>query len=136
MLAISRAALEQLRRHLDGQRIDSAIRIALMKGTCSGPSLHFSIDEANADDHVLEQGGIRFLINKVLAASCGLISIDFHEHFDRCPCSGRNGGFLFSCQNNDCCAEGRCASCCPDNCQFRCQLTGSADCFQPESCAV
>ncbi|WP_417909521.1 IscA/HesB family protein [Candidatus Electronema sp. PJ] len=130
MLAISSAALEQLKGYLDDQLINSAIRITLMKGSCAGRNLRFTVDEARGNDYIIKQDGIQFLLDKRLAADCGLITIDFDERFDHCPCCGRDGGFRFSSENTACCEDGCCASCCPNGCQF----AGSEGCLIQEDC--
>jgi Fe-S cluster assembly iron-binding protein IscA len=117
MLAISPAALKELKCYLEDQIINSAVRITLMKGSCSGQNLRFTIDEARENDCIIIQDGIRFLLDKRLAADCGRITIDFDKRFDCCPCSGRDGGFRFSSPNN-------------------CQFAGSAGCPMLESCSA
>lgn len=130
MLVVSQVALAQLKTYLDGRQIEAAIRITLLKGTCCGPSLRFTVDEAQRDDHLIHQGGVCFIVNKQLVAACGTIRVDFIERFDSCPCSGRNGGFQLSCEHPSAAEGGGCESCCPS----ACQAAGHAGCLMQENC--
>jgi Fe-S cluster assembly iron-binding protein IscA len=56
MFEITDLAASNLRAYLDQNKVDSAIRIALMQGGCSGPSLGLALDEAKASDKVFEEG--------------------------------------------------------------------------------
>ncbi|MGB5686779.1 MAG: IscA/HesB family protein [Candidatus Electrothrix sp.] len=92
MIEVTATALENVKKYLREQKIESAIRIAMMSGGCSGPSLGLGLDEAKEDDLTFEQDGVNFLVEKSLVETCGTITVDFIEDSTSgCGCSG--GGF-------------------------------------------
>jgi iron-sulfur cluster assembly protein len=113
MLEVTDVAVKNVKDYLSQNNIDSAIRVSLMSGGCSGPSLSLSLDEAKENDQNFEQDGINFLVDKGLFATCGAIKVDFKESSGGCGCSG--GGFMItsekplpggcagSCSSGSCC---------------------------------
>lgn len=91
MLAVTESAAKNVKDYLSQQNIDSPVRISLMSGGCSGPSLSLSLDEAQENDLTLEQDGVIFIMDKGLASTCGVVKVDFVESKGGCGCSG--GGF-------------------------------------------
>lgn len=55
------------------------LRIFMASG-CGGPRLALALDEAGADDHVFEEGGYSFCINKELLSLAGSISLDMDPY--------------------------------------------------------
>ena len=91
MLEVTATATSNVKEHLKQQNIDSAIRITMMSGGCSGPALGLALDEVKENDLTFEQDGVGFLVEKALAESCGAIKVDYLESSSGCGCSG--GGF-------------------------------------------
>jgi len=92
MLEVTETAIENIKEYLREEKIESAIRIVIMSGGCSGPGLGLAIDEAKENDLTFEQDGVNFLVEKALAETCGTITVDFTEASGSgCGCSG--GGF-------------------------------------------
>ncbi|MCI5114892.1 MAG: adhesin [Candidatus Electrothrix sp. AW1] len=91
MLEVTESALTNVKEYLRQQKIESAIRIIMMSGGCSGPSLGLALDEAKENDLTFEQDGMNFLVEKSLAATCGTIKVDYLDSSSSCGCSG--GGF-------------------------------------------
>lgn len=91
MLEVTESALTNVKEYLRQQKIESAVRIVMMSGGCSGPSLGLALDEAKENDLTFEQDGMNFLVEKALAESCGTIKVDYLESSSGCGCSG--GGF-------------------------------------------
>ncbi|PLX50690.1 MAG: adhesin [Desulfobulbaceae bacterium] len=93
MLEVSQAALTNVKEYLRQQKIDSPIRVTMISGGCAGSSLSLALDEATDQDHVFSHGGIGFVVDKSLLASCGRIKVDFIEKKEGgCGCGG-SGGF-------------------------------------------
>ncbi|MCI5208626.1 MAG: adhesin [Candidatus Electrothrix sp. ATG2] len=91
MLEVTEAAASNVKEYLKQQNIDTAVRITMMSGGCSGPALGLALDEAKEDDLTFEQDGVNFLVEKGLAETCGTITVDYLESSSGCGCSG--GGF-------------------------------------------
>lgn len=96
MLEVTDSAVKNVKDYLSQNKIESAIRVSLMSGGCSGPSLSLSLDEAKDNDLTVEKDGVNFLIEKGLSATCGAVKVDFIESSGGCGCSG--GGFTISCE--------------------------------------
>ncbi|MCI5125888.1 MAG: adhesin [Candidatus Electrothrix sp. AR5] len=89
MIELTETAIENVKEYLREQKIESAVRIAMMSGGCSGPSLGLAIDEAKENDLTFEQDGVKFLVEKDLVETCGTITVDFIEaSTSGCGCSG------------------------------------------------
>jgi len=135
MLTVTQEALNALKEHLCQHKMDAAIRITMMRGGCVEENLRFILCEMQPNDLCFSFDGLSFLLDRELAARCGRITIDFAAEYDRCPCSGRNGGFIISseCFSFRCCghsfqADGAgCWEVCPADCSER-----SADAYDRE----
>ncbi|CAK8715752.1 MAG: Fe-S cluster assembly iron-binding protein IscA [Candidatus Electronema aureum] len=110
MLTVTNPALAAIKEHMRQQHIDSAVRITMMGGCCSGENLRFTLDEKQPNDLSFTLDSITFLIDRELAAQCGAIKMDFAAEYDHCPCSGHNGGFSISSERSSfrCCGKGDC----------------------------
>ena len=93
MLKITRRALRALKDYIREQHTHSTIRITMMHGCCAGNRPRFTLSEWRENDLYFVFEGITFLVDRVFAAQCGNIEIDFEEEYDECLCSGSNGGF-------------------------------------------
>jgi iron-sulfur cluster assembly protein len=96
MLNVTEKAVEAIREHMLQQKLSSSIRISVMHGSCSGPNLRISADQAREDDHIAVYQDIQFIINRKLLTECGAIQVDFVEESTKCICSGGCGGFCIS----------------------------------------
>lgn len=82
---ITNGAVIKLKEYMEQNNLDSALRIALMQGGCSGPSLGLALDEPKDNDRIFKNDGLKFLIEKGLLEACGAITVDF---IDAGPRSG------------------------------------------------
>ncbi|MCI5162944.1 MAG: adhesin [Candidatus Electrothrix sp. AX5] len=99
MLEVTETALTNIKKYLSDSNIESAVRITMISGGCSGNSLGLALDEAKENDLTSEQDGVNFLVEKGLAETCGTITVDFTESSgDGCGCSG--GGFSIKSENS------------------------------------
>ena len=112
MLKVTETAIANVKEYLNQEKIESPVRIFVMSGGCSGPSLGLALDEARENDLTVEQDGINFLVEKELAESCGAITVDFRESGSGsgsgCGCSGGGG---FSIQTEKPLAESESCGC-------------------------
>jgi iron-sulfur cluster assembly protein len=98
MLEITDLAVTNVKDYLSQNNItNSAVRVSLMSGGCSGPSLSLSLDDAKDSDLSVAKDGISFVIDKGLSTTCGAVKVDFAESTGGCGCSG--GGFTITCEN-------------------------------------
>ena len=89
MFEVTDLAIKNLKAYMEQNSIDSAIRIALMQGGWSGPSLGLALDEPKDSDKVFDQDELKFLIEAGLLTSCGSIKVDFVD-------AGPRSGFSIS----------------------------------------
>jgi iron-sulfur cluster assembly protein len=78
-------AVSKLKEYMAQNNIDSALRVALMQGGCSGPSLGLALDEPKDNDKIFENNSLKFLIEKGLLETCGSVKV---EYLDAGPRSG------------------------------------------------
>lgn len=86
MLELTEKAGQKLKEYLEQNKIDSAVRVALMSG-CGGPSLGLALDVAKATDTAAEWNGVRVIIDNELLGQCSTVRVDFSEGTG-CGCSG------------------------------------------------
>ncbi|MDA3970091.1 MAG: IscA/HesB family protein [Desulfobulbaceae bacterium] len=98
MFEVTPAALSNIKDYLRQQKIDSPIRITLISGGCSGPSLGLAIDDAKDQDDEFDHDGVIFVVERTLFASCGRITVDFIEKSTG-GC-GDSGGFRVSSEKS------------------------------------
>jgi iron-sulfur cluster assembly accessory protein len=103
MLEVIAQANEKLIEYMQTNNISSALRVALMQGGCSGPSLGLALDEEKATDKLFQQQSLTFLVEKDLLEQCGSITVDYHD-------AGSRSGFSISCTNPLPGAGGGCSS--------------------------
>jgi len=87
--------MQKIKDYLSRNNIDSAIRVTLMEGGCSGPALGIVLDKATGDDRLFASEGVDFIIHESLLTDCGSVKIDFIEpDGSDCGCGcGGGGGF-------------------------------------------
>ena len=106
---VSDLAVVKLKEYMDQNNIDSALRVTIMQGGCSGPSLGLALDEPKDNDTIFENNSLKFLIEKGLLETCGSIKV---EYIDAGPRSGfgitsanplgGGGGCGGSCSSGSC----------------------------------
>ena len=108
MFTITELAAGNLRAYLEQNKVDSPIRIALMQGGCSGPSLGLALDEAKEQDKVFAENNLTFLVDGDLLEQCGAVKVDFIE-------AGSRSGFSITAANplgGGSCSSGSCGGSC------------------------
>ncbi len=112
MLEVTEMAGQKLKAYLEENKIESAVRVALMSG-CGGPSLGLALDEAKETDATADQGGVQVIIDNDLLGQCGAVRVDFTKGSgcgcssgfsvtSSTPLSGTNGGCGGSCSSGGC----------------------------------
>ena len=89
MFEVTESATQNLKSYMEQNSIESALRVALMSGGWSGPSLGLALDEPKETDAKYEQDGLTFLVDNNLLDTCGSIKIDFVD-------AGMRSGFSIS----------------------------------------
>ncbi len=108
MLEVTAQANEKLVAYMKDNSITSSLRIMLMQGGCSGPSLGLALDEEKPLDELFQRQDLTFLVEKNLLQQCGSITVDYIESGSRSgfninsaiPLPGTGGG----------CSSGSCSS--------------------------
>lgn len=108
MLEITTQAGEKLIEYMQANNISSSLRIALMQGGCSGPSLGLALDEQKPTDELFAQLDLKFLVDKDLLEQCGSITVDYAD-------AGSRSGFTITPVNplpntGGGCGSGSCGS--------------------------
>lgn len=103
MLDVTAQANEKLVGYMKDNNINSALRVMLMQGGCSGPSLGLALDEVKPLDEQFQRQDLKFLVEKSLLQQCGSITIDYVE-------AGSRSGFSISSANPLPVAGGGCSS--------------------------
>ena len=89
MFEVTELATQNLKSYMEENKIESALRVAIMGGGWSGPSLGLALDEPKENDAKYEQDGLTFLVDNSLLDTCGAIKIDFMD-------AGMRSGFSIS----------------------------------------
>lgn len=108
MLDVTELANEKLKGYLHDNNITSALRVMMMQGGCSGPSLGLALDEEKPMDEQFKCHDLTFLVEKALLQQCGSITIDYVD-------AGSRSGFSISSanplpQSGGGCSSGSCGS--------------------------
>lgn len=78
MINVTNRAAEQLRA-LVGAAVEKGLRIAIAKGGCSGLQYEMSLAEARSGDLVVEQEGVRLLVDEESAPLLQGATLDYHD---------------------------------------------------------
>lgn len=70
-------AVSKLKEYMGQNNIESALRVALMQGGCSGASLGLALDEPKENDEIFENNDLKFVVEKSLLEMCGSINLEF-----------------------------------------------------------
>ena len=92
MINVTDAAIKRIKEFLSENNIDSAIRVTLMEGGCSGPALGIVLDSPMDRDKKITCQQIDFIIHEDMLEQCGAVTIDFAEP-DNPGCTCSSGGF-------------------------------------------
>lgn len=109
MFDVTTEASAKLLEYMQDNNIDSALRVFISSGGCSGPALALALDEQKPTDSSFVLQGLRFLVEEALLTQCGAIKIDFVE-------AGSRSGFSISSTNplpgggGGGCSSGSCGS--------------------------
>lgn len=108
MLEITTQANEKLIEYMQANNISSSLRVALMQGGCSGPSLGLALDEEKPTDELFSRQNLTFLVEKDLLQQCGSITVDYTE-------AGSRSGFTITStkplpETGGGCSSGSCGS--------------------------
>jgi iron-sulfur cluster assembly accessory protein len=111
MLDITDLATKKLLAYLKDNNISSSLRIAVMQGGCSGPTLGLALDEEKETDESFGSQGLTLLVEKSLLEQCGTINVDYVDAGPRSgfsvssatPLPGAGGGC-----NSGSCGSGGC----------------------------
>jgi iron-sulfur cluster assembly protein len=78
MINVTNRAAEQLRA-LVGAAAEKGLRIAIAKGGCSGLQYEMSLGEVRSGDLVVEEAGVRLLVDKESAQLLQGATLDYHD---------------------------------------------------------
>ena len=81
MIQITPSAVQQLRRLLEGQPIGSqkGLRVQIAKGGCSGLQYEMALDESRDGDAIVEQDGVKFLVDSESVPYLQGATLDFRD---------------------------------------------------------
>jgi iron-sulfur cluster assembly protein len=81
MINVTPSAVQQLRTLLEGQPAPSqkGLRVQIAKGGCSGLQYEMALDETRDGDAILEQDGVRFLVDSESAPFLQGATLDFRD---------------------------------------------------------
>ena len=81
MIHVTPSAVQQLRTLLKGQPepTQKGLRVQIAKGGCSGLQYEMALDEKRDGDTVLDQEGVRFLIDPESATFLEGATLDFRD---------------------------------------------------------
>ena len=77
MFTVSEKANEMMQEYFQEKKLAPSLRINLLQGGWSGPSLGLALDEPREDDQVFKEKGFTFAVNKELFEQVKPIHIDF-----------------------------------------------------------
>ncbi len=81
MIQITPSAVQQLRTLLEGQADASqkGLRVQIAKGGCSGLQYEMALDNTRDGDAIVEQDGVRFLVDSESAPYLQGATLDFRD---------------------------------------------------------
>ena len=106
-LNVTDLAVTKLKEYMQANNIESALRVALMQGGWSGPSLGLALDEPKDSDKVFENDTLKFLVEDSLMSTCGGITVDY---VDAGPRSGFGITSVNPISSGGGCSSGSCGS--------------------------
>lgn len=99
MISMTPEAVDQLKEYLEDQGMPTAmLRVFVAPGGCSGLQYGMSVEEdAEEDDHVIEQDGIKLLVDQFSAMYLGGAEIDYVNSLMGGGFTVRNPNAVASC---------------------------------------
>ena len=81
MIQVTPSAVQQLRTLLEGQpaATEKGLRVQIAKGGCSGLQYEMALDQTREGDAVVEQDGVRFLVDSESAAYLEGATLDYRD---------------------------------------------------------
>jgi iron-sulfur cluster assembly accessory protein len=81
MIHVTPSAVQQLRTLLEGQPTPTqkGLRVQIAKGGCSGLQYEMALDERRDGDTILDQEGVRFLVDAESATLLEGATLDFRD---------------------------------------------------------
>jgi len=81
MIQVTPSAVQQLRKLLQDQpgASQKGLRVEIAKGGCSGLQYEMALDESRDGDAIVEQDGVRFLIDRESASYLEGATLDFRD---------------------------------------------------------
>lgn len=77
MFDLTEKAIEMIKEFLKDKDESSKVRVMVVDGGCSGPSLGMALDEIREGDEVFSKNGMTFMIQKSLFESAQPITVDY-----------------------------------------------------------
>lgn len=77
MIEIAEEAVQQLREFKERRGPGSCVRIGILSGSTTGPTLGVTIDERNESDELFSYDGFDVIVDKALLSYCRKISVEF-----------------------------------------------------------
>lgn len=77
MIEISKQARQQLQEFRDRRGPDGCVRIGILSGSTSGPSLGVVVDDKSDSDTLFDFDGLEVIIDKALLEYCQEITVDY-----------------------------------------------------------
>ena len=97
MIDITKEAVQQLKEFKGRRAPDEHVRIGIVSGTTTGPSLGGLVDEKTDDDTVCRFEDLEVIIDTALLQYCEKITVDYVQQ-ESAGCG--SGGFKITPQNN------------------------------------
>ena len=81
MIQVTPSAVQQLRTLLEAQHAGTqkGLRVQVAKGGCSGMHYEMTLDESRDGDAIVEQDGVRFLVDSESATYLQGATLDFRD---------------------------------------------------------
>lgn len=96
MLNISKEAVQQLIEFKSRRGPDRFVRIGILSGSTSGPSLGVTIDDKGENDEQFSFEGLQLIVDKALLGFCETITVEYVQQKGG-SCS--SGGFKLTPKN-------------------------------------
>jgi Fe-S cluster assembly iron-binding protein IscA len=97
MMNINSEAVQQLKEFKNRKAPDQYVRIGIVSGTTTGPSLGVVVDEKTEKDTICSFAGLEVIIDTALLDYCQKISVEYVQQ-ESAGCG--SGGFKITPQNS------------------------------------
>ncbi len=89
MIQVTESAQQAIKAFMQEKQLDSALRVFMQQGGCSGSALRLSLDEANDGDESVQVAGLTYIIDKQLSQITGDVTVDYVD-------DGMRQGFMLT----------------------------------------